>query len=368
MHYAWTICLKDLRERIRDRTAIITAIVAPLLLTMLIGLALGGSQGLRMRLAIADLAGSPLSHAFIDFVQRPSQGGVIKVRRFTSRASAGSAVQSREVECAVVLNPGFTDTVGAAKSRSIEILAAGTAQFEMQMTRALVQDFLQRSALRVAQSHIASVVPRSPGGTLRLVDFFSASMTVLFLTFAVLSGVRALQSEVDSRTILRLMASPAQPSAILGGKFAALMIVGFSQMVVMIVATSILFGTKWGRPLPVAALVVSSVFMAIGLTAFLMSLAKNAEQGTGVAALVIAVLSIVGGQFLPPQGLPDIFETLARLTPNGQAFYGFVDLAAAGNNGSIRTIAQPLLFTAAVGLVGIAFAGFRARDSLQKVS
>lgn len=368
MHYTWTICLKDLRERIRDRTAIVIAIVAPLALTMLIGLSLGSSQGFRMRLAVVDLADSPLSHSFIDFVQRPSLRGAIKLRRFNSRASAALAVQSHEVECAVVMNPDFTDGSGVNKSDSIEVLAAGSAQFAMQMTRALAQDFLQRGATPAAHSQIASVVPRSPGGTLRLVDFFSASMTVLFLTFAVLSGVRALQSEVDSRTIMRLMASPAQPSAILGGKFAALLITGLSQMVVMIAATSILFGTKWGRPVPVAALVLSSVFMAIGLTAFLMSLAKNAEQGTGIAALVIVILSVVGGQFLPPQGLPDIFETLARLTPNGQAFYGFVDLAAAGRSGSIRTIAQPLLFTALVGLAGIGFAGFRARDSLQRVS
>ena len=175
------------------------------------------------------------------------------------------------------------------------------------------------AAKRVDQFRIASVTPLSPGGSLRMIDFFAASMTVLFLTFAVLSGVRALQSEVDSRTILRLMASPTEATAILAGKFAALLLIGLTQMSVMIAATSILFGTKWGNPLPVAALVATSVLMAIGLTAFLMSLAKNAEQGTAMAAIVISLLSVVGGQFLPPQGLPDIFETLARLTPNGQA-------------------------------------------------
>ena len=256
------------------------------------------------------------------------------------------------------------------KSKSIEILGSGDPQqFALQGTRALVQDFLERvAAKRVDQLPIASVTPLSPGGSLRMIDFFAASMTVLFLTFAVLSGVRALQSEVDSRTILRLMASPTEPTAILAGKFAALLLVGLTQMSVMIAATSILFGTKWGNPLPVAALVATSVLMAIGLTAFLMSLAKNAEQGTAMAALVIALLSIVGGQFLPPQGLPDIFETLARLTPNGQAFYGFVDLSAAGSNGSIATIVQPLLFTGLVGVAGIVFATFRARSALQRIT
>jgi len=180
--------------------------------------------------------------------------------------------------------------------------------------------------------------------------------------------VRALQAEVDSRTMIRLIASPSPPSAIVAGKFAALMLIGIIQMSTMIAATSILFGTHWGNPLPTAALVFTSVLMAIGLTAFLMSLADNAEQGTALAAMVIALLSIVGGQFLPPQGLPDVFETLTRLTPNGQAFFGFIDLSAAGAHGSLITVAQPLVFTAIVGLSGIAFAALRARGALQRMS
>jgi ABC-2 type transport system permease protein len=369
MHHAWLICLKDLRQRMRDRTALIVAVVAPLALTALIGMALGGAQGFRMRLGIADLDGSPVSHELVDFVQRPWLKGIIEVRPIASRSAAQTAVERREVDCAVVIDRGFANATGDDKSKSIEILAVGNAQFALQATRALVQDFIQRvAAKRVDQPPIASVTPLSPGGALRMIDFFAASMTVLFLTFAVLSGVRALQSEVDSRTILRLMASPTEATAILAGKFAALVLIGLTQMSVMIAATSILFGTKWGNPLPVAAMVATSVLMAIGLTAFLMSLAKNAEQGTAMAALVISLLSIVGGQFLPPQGLPDVFETLARLTPNGQAFYGFVDLSAAGSRGSIATIMQPLLFTGIVGAAGIVFATFRARAALQRIA
>jgi hypothetical protein len=83
---------------------------------------------------------------------------------------------------------------------------------------------------------------------------------------------------------------------------------------------------------------------------------------------VIVLLSIVGGQFLPPQGLPDIFETLTRLTPNGQSFFGFIDLSAAGAHGSLLTVAQPLAVTALVGLSGIALAGLRARTALQRMT
>lgn len=370
MRYAWLICLKDLRQRLRDRTALMIAVVIPLVLTALMGFALGGSEGFRMRLAIADLDDSELSRAFVAFAERPFLQGVVYTNRLDSLAAAEAAITKRNVECAVVLQPGFGEAARAGGPTPIEVLAVGDNPFATRMTDALVRDFLNRvvaTAVADGSHDMPSVMPLSPGGRLRTVDFFAASLAVLFLTFAVLSGVRALQSEIDSGTIARLAAGPADPVAIFAGKFAALLILGLVQMSVMVAATSLLFGTQWGNPLPVAALVGTSVLMAIGLTAFFMSLAENAEQGQGMANIVIFLLAVVGGQFLPPQGLPDVFETLTRFTPNGQAFRGFTDLAAAAGEGSLRTVLEPLLVTGGVGLAGIAFAAFKAREALQRV-
>lgn len=368
MRHALLICIKDLRQRLRDQTAILTAIVAPLALTALMGLALGGSQsGSGMRLCIADLDHSKLSSGFVDFVERPALRGMIRVEPVDSLHAAETMIQEHHAECAVVMSPGFGRAIRSGNPPPAEILAARGEQLAMQGTSELFRDFIYRAAIPHDRA-VPEVIPRSAGGQMRIVDFFATSMTVLFLNFGVLSGVRALQAEVDSRTMVRLIASPTAPYAIVAGKFAALFLIGLIQMGTMIAATSFMFGTRWGNPLPAAALVFTSVLMAIGLTAFLMSLANNAEQGTALAAMVIALLSIVGGQFLPPQGLPDVFETLTRLTPNGQAFFGFLDLSAAGAHGTLITIAEPLAVTAIVGLSGIALAGLRARGSLQRMT
>ena len=368
MRHALIVCIKDLRQRLRDRTAILVAIGAPLALTLLMGSALGGSHGgSGMRLAIADLDHSELSSRFVAFVQRPTLQGKVHVEAADSVQAAETMIQQHQAECAVVLRAGFAEAIERGDPPPAEILAARGEQFAMLATRGLLRDFMNRAAL--AGDHtIREVIPVSAGGQLRVVDFFAVSMTVLFLNFGVLSGVRAMQAEVDSRTILRLIASPSQPYAIFVGKFAALMLIGLVQMGTMVLATSVLFGTRWGNPLPAMALMFTSVLMAIGLTGFFMSLANNAEQGTALAAIVIVLLSIVGGQFLPPQGLPDVFETLTRLTPNGEAHFGFIDLSAAGAGGSLLTIAQPLAFTAIVGLSGIAFAALRARGALQRMT
>jgi hypothetical protein len=74
---------------------------------------------------------------------------------------------------------------------------------------------------------------------------------------------------------------------------------------------------------------------------------------------------VIGGQFMPAQGLPDIFDTLQRLTPNGQAARGFMDAAALHSTGGLANLLEPLLFTFVVGTAGIVFAARRASAALE---
>src|SRR5215467_11557425 len=102
MRNALLVCVKDLRQRLRDRTAILTAIVAPLALTLLMGFALGGSHGgAGMRVSVADLDHSELSTAFVAFVERRSLQGKIHVEAVDSVAAAETMIREQRAECAV---------------------------------------------------------------------------------------------------------------------------------------------------------------------------------------------------------------------------------------------------------------------------
>src|SRR6266849_1687229 len=138
MRYVWIICLKDLRQRLRDRTALMVAVVVPLVLTALAGFALGGSEGLRMRLAIVDLDGSEISRAFVAFAERPFLKGVVHINRTNSLAAAEAAITSGNAECAVVLQANFGEAARGGRAAPVEILATGNNPFATRMTDALV--------------------------------------------------------------------------------------------------------------------------------------------------------------------------------------------------------------------------------------
>ncbi len=367
VHAAFWVCWKDLRQQLRSRTALLVAVVIPLLLTLLMGLALGNSPGFRMRLAIVDLDQTPTSLEFRAYAERPELEGLVYVENVADPGAARALLRAEDTEAAVILEKGFAVAVASREPVELQVLVGDNTGTAGAMTRLMAQDFVNRARAPLAERP-PSVLQVSPGGQMRLIDFFGPSMAVLFLTLSVLTGVRALQFEIQNGTIARLRAVPCHAMAIYAGKFGALLLIGLLQMTSMILATSLLFGTHWGNPLPVAMLVVSSALMAIGLAAFFVSLATTIDTSQSIATVSIFLLAVIGGQFLPPQGLPDIFETLSRLTPNGQAFRGFTDLAAAGAAGSLATVREPLLVTAAVGILGVGIAALRAKNALLRVT
>lgn len=364
MRAAWILCCKDVRQRLRDRTALLVGVVMPLLLSALIGLALGGSGGgFRMRLGVVAPPEDALSAPLGDFLRREWLVPVLEVVPLASGAEAQVAVETQAVDAALVLQAGPAGTGVVVLAQARHPLAARLAGG---LARAFARgaDRAGAGASR-AQLAAAPALRTPPARRLRIADYFVASMAVLFLSFAVLAGVRAFQAEQDTHTLARLAASPASPAAILAGKFGALVVLGLCQMTVVILFSAWVIGTRWGDPLAVAALVATTVLYAVGFTCFVVTATGDAERGRTLATVLIFLLAVVGGQFLPPQGLPDVFDVFARLTPNGQAFRGFSDLAAAGDDGGLSLVAEPLLVTSAVGIAGIAYGARRARRALE---
>lgn len=76
MGTAWTIAAKDLRERLRDRSAYIVGIVAPLAMALIFGFALNPLKNYEFSAtyAVVDLDQSEVSRLFVDDVLRKAPG------------------------------------------------------------------------------------------------------------------------------------------------------------------------------------------------------------------------------------------------------------------------------------------------------
>ena len=85
---------KDLRQRLRDRSALVIAFVAPFVLASIIGLAFGGDGAFKATYAVADADKGPVAAGFTDGVlSSPGLRDLVTVRK----VDAGEATIQGEV-------------------------------------------------------------------------------------------------------------------------------------------------------------------------------------------------------------------------------------------------------------------------------
>jgi ABC-2 type transport system permease protein len=378
---------KDLRERLRDRSALVIAFVAPFALAAIIGLAFGGDDAFEASYAVADADRGPVAAGFRDgALASPGLRDLVSVRP-VEPGEARALVEQGEVDAAILLPAGLSASVQAGRPAAITVLESGENPVAGHVAQALAEGYAaelaatrlavataldtagrpttEAEARRLGARAAAGRLPvrlaegRVGGRPIEAASYFGPSMAIFFLFFTVSFGARGILAERLQGTLGRLLATGAPPGGVLAGEALAAFALGTASVLVMWLATTLVFGADWGDPVAVVALTVSSVLSAIGITALVVTLARTDEQAEGYSSLVVFTLALLGGNFVYLAQLPEVLQRVALLTPNGWALRGFVDLVADG--GGLATVAAPVAVTLGVGLATGALALYRAR-------
>ena len=378
---------KDLRQRLRDRSALVIAFIAPFVLATIIGLAFGGDDAFRASYAVADADRGPVAAGFTDGVlASPGLRDLVTVRE-VDPGDVRALVDRGEVDAVFLLPAGLSASVQHGRPATVTVVEAGDNPIAGQVARSLAEAYAaeltatglavttaldaagrpatEAEARRLGERAAASRLPvrlaegQVGGRTIEAATYFGPSMAIFFLFFTVSFGARSVLAERQQGTMRRLLATAAPPGGVLAGKALAAFVLGTSSVLVMWLATTVVFGADWGDPVAVVALTVSSVLSAIGITALVVTLARTDEQADGYSSLVVFTLALLGGNFVYLAQLPELLQRVSLLTPNGWALRGFVDLVADG--GGLATVAVPVAVTLAVGLATGALALYRAR-------
>lgn len=376
MGAVWRIAGKDLRQRLRDRSALLLAVVLPLALAAIFGLVFGPSATPRpFGFAVADLDRGALASVFVDDVLGELRSdGIVTIREAGSAAEARRLAEAGTVDAAFVLPAGFSAAVrsqapagisvignadaptGSAVARSLaeayvaELRSVRVALAAVSAVRGLPHDEIAAAAAR-AVTTAAPVVLAEAGATTKVLDaktYIAAGMAVFFLFFTVQFGVASLLEERAAGTLPRLLAAPIRRGTVLAGKLATSVLLGLLSMTVLVVATSVLLGADWGDPVGVALLVVSGVLAATGVTAVVASLARTAEQAGNAQAVIAVVLGMLGGAFFPIAQIGGVTAALSLATPHAWFLRGLGELAAGGGPAAALPAAAAMLGFAVV--------------------
>jgi ABC-2 type transport system permease protein len=381
---AWLICTKDLKARLRDRSALLIGVVVPLALAFIFNVIFSGVSGSSgvISLGVVDADHGAASQAFTQQVlPAVKSSGLITVHTEASPSRARKLAANGTLDAVIIIPAGFSARVQAGQPASMQVIGNVDAAISAEVARSITESYA--AELNRVRLSVATVVAGGGAGDpqalaaqaaatatpvavsdvsaqtkeLDTKSFFAAGMAVFFLFFTVQFGVTSLLEERSEGTLARLLAAPISRASILGGKLLVSFLLGVISMAVLVVATSLLFGANWGNPLGVAVLIVAAIVAAMGIMALVATLAKNAEQAANWQSVVAVVLGLLGGTFFPVSQAPGVLSTLTFLAPQAWFLRGLGDL----RGGSLSVVWVPVLAMLGFAVVAGGVALFRLR-------
>jgi ABC-2 type transport system permease protein len=200
-------------------------------------------------------------------------------------------------------------------------------------------------------------------------QYFAPSMAILFMTFAMATGGTTILRESRAWTLQRVMTTPTPRWVFMGGKLTGIYATGVIQMVLLILSTSLiarLMGRQeavWGTNyVGIVLMILTVVFTATSLGLLIAAVAQTPEQAQTYNTVVIFLLGMLGGSFIPIEGLPAALKILPRFTLNYWGIDGFFRLAF--DNVPIRDISTNMLVLVVMGIVLFAVSLWRFRRRL----
>jgi len=383
------ICAKDLKARLRDRSALLIGIVVPLGLALIFNSIFSGIGGnsKAIALGVVNADTGVASRQFVTGVlQAVGRSGLIAIHREPSLRRARALAAGGTLDAVIIIPAGFSARVQSQRPASMQVIGNIDDPISAEVARSIAEGYaadLNRVRLSVATVAAGAPGALPPPARLRALaaraaaaaapvavadvsakskeldqkSFFAAGMAVFFLFFTVQFGVTSLLEERNDGTMARLLAAPIRRGSILAGKLLTSFMLGLISMFVLVVATTLLFGASWGNPLGVTVLVVSAILAATAIMALIATLAKNAEQAGNWQSIVAVVLGLFGGTFFPVSQAPGILSRLTFIAPQAWFLRGLGDL----RGGSLSVIWVPALAMLAFAAVAGAIAMLRLR-------
>jgi len=156
MGAATRIAGKDLKLRLRDRSAFIIGIITPLALAYIFHLVFGNvfaSETLDLQVGLVDLDRSEISLSLGEVLAEIESQGILEVTDFDDAAGADGAVEDGDLGAYILLGPGLGDAAIQGSSFTIQVVGDIDAQTTTQVASSIASCSNGReSAIRALQT------------------------------------------------------------------------------------------------------------------------------------------------------------------------------------------------------------------------
>ncbi len=408
-----TVLRKDLLRKIRSPLAPIVYLAFPILFALLIGVTFGshGDKMAPVKLALIDddkgLAARLIKSSF-------TQGESNQKFEVTEVASAEEGtrlVEDDKVSAMIRIPPGFSDSLFDGRSTFIEVLKNPAQGIYPQIAEEFVKVLALAggSAIRVLQAPIRDIhsatkaegpptdafvstvslsfkkrfegmgryalppairvedvkppAKKSAAGDtpFRIALYVLPGMAVFSIMMLSLGSLIDFQREIAHGTLARQLLAPIRGSDVILGKFAATWVLGIG-CILLLAAVAVLWAGAGFASVP--GFIGLSVFFALAATGFaglIQAISRSERTGPVVGSILVMVMSMAGGTWIPLDALPAFVRKVAPYTLNYWAGEGYRHLMFDGAGIAQLLPNMGVLFAFGAVLSAIAVILFRRR-------
>jgi len=407
----WALIRKEMRIAMQQPAQWALILLTPLAFVAVMGSVFGGGGAPAVAVYFVREDDGRLARTVEDAIL---DAGALEVERLATRAEADAAVGAGQRMAAVVIPAGFSAAASTDAGARVEVIVdpareqmagivvgqvrAATAPLlvDAEVTRgvqtafntapgqfgideeelaaagidlATVQKFLTAAVKGVVSSQVQDAMENPLVGIERqpakegvpavsptVFDYFVPGYSVFFAFFLLGLMAEAVYNERVSGTVRRLLVQPTPRFLLLLGKALPYALIAMLQVVVVMGASSLLFGYDLGRDLPALALLIVATGMVVGSLGLLVAVLVRSEgQVNAVPTLLPLVLAAVSGAMFPTMVIP----TLKLFTPHYWAIQGFYQVTALG--GDLQSVLPNIGVLVAISAVCFGLAVWRFR-------
>ncbi|WP_432407620.1 ABC transporter permease [Wukongibacter sp. M2B1] len=198
-------------------------------------------------------------------------------------------------------------------------------------------------------------------------QYYAAAMGAMFILFAAGYGSRALLEEKNNMTYQRMFMAGTEKWKIVAGKFFMIFVFSFLQISIMVIYSNIVLKVKWGSIATVAIISICTMFAVAGLGTMIGAAtfkAGNYKMSIAFDSVIIQVMALVGGSFIPLEILPKFMQNLSIISINGIALKSYLRAMMGYSLGDLKAY---LLILLGLGILFISLAVFilRRREDIR---
>lgn len=197
--------------------------------------------------------------------------------------------------------------------------------------------------------------------TVNSFQYYAAAMSTMFILFAAGYGSRTLLEEKDNITYQRMTIAGTPQWEIAAGKFFMIFTFAFLQITIMVIYSTIVLKVSWGNLVNVAIISLCTMFSVAGLGTMIAAAtfkAGNYKMAVVFDSVIIQIMALIGGSFVPFEALPKFMQKLSILSINGIALKSYLKIMMGYELGESKIY---LLVLLGLGTIFISIAVFILR-------